>query len=101
MNELPELPNGWEYGIGNRSESYYTTNFQTEYEMGGALAGEHGMGGYSGRVFWDEGGEHHVIIEPITGFNGDDPVYGYPVVSRSFETEEEAHNAVPELIEEL
>ena len=101
MNELPELTNGWEWQSGENGESYYTTNFGTEYEMGGALAGEHGMGGYSGRVYWDEGGEHHVIIEPITGFNGDDPVFGYSVLSAEFKSEEEAHNAVPELIEQL
>ena len=101
MNELPELPNGWEWTGGGHSTSYYTTNFATKYQMGGPLAGEHGMGGYFGQVFWDKDGEHHVVIEPITGFNGDDPVYGYPLVTRSFETEEEAHNAVPELIKKL
>jgi hypothetical protein len=100
MND--ELPSGWKWGSGEKSPSYYTYNFGTEYYMGGDLAGVDGLGGYTGRVFWDRPNEYHnITIRPVIGFEGDDPVYGYDIITRSFESEEEALEAVPELIEEL
>lgn len=101
MTETEELPSGWKWWSGSRGNDYYTLNFGTEYEMGGALAGKHGMGGYFGQVTWDEGRDHLVEIVPIVGFDGDDPRYGYAVESAEFETEEEAVEAVPEMIENL
>lgn len=101
MTETEELPSGWEWWTGNSSDTYYTYNFGTEYYMGGALAGEYGLGGMFGQVTWDEGGKHTVMITPVTSMNGDDPVYGYPVATESFETEEEALEAVPEMINNL
>lgn len=101
MTETPELPNGWEWRGGNRGESYCTITFGTEYHMGGDLAGVHGIGGYDGMLTWDEGGSYIVEIWPIERFDGDDPVFGYSVESALFDTEEEALNAVPEMIESL
>lgn len=100
--EYPELPRGWEWRTGSAGASYYTKWFGTKYLMGGNLAGKHGLGGYDGEVYWDIGGLHHVSIRPVEGIreNGD-PVFGYDKISRSFETMQEAINAVPDLIEEL
>lgn len=100
-NDLPELQNGWEWSGGERGKNYYTTNFGTEYYMGGRYAGEYGLGGFSGQVFWDKGQKHTVQIMPVLSMNGDDPVFGYAAITRRFDTEEEAHNAVPDLIDEL
>lgn len=100
MNE--ELPNGWEWQGGESSPNYYTYNFGTRYHMGGDLVGVDGLGGYHGQVFWDKGNEwHNITIRPVIGFEGDDPVYGYDVVTRSFRSEAEALEAVPELIQKL
>lgn len=96
-----ELPSGWEWGSGEKSPSYYTYNFGTEYYKGGDLVGVHGLGGYDGCVFWDKGQKHTVDIRPVVGFDGDDPRYGYSVMTRTFDSEEEALEAVPELIQEL
>lgn len=100
-NERPELPSGWEWWSGNRAETYLTINFGTEYDMGGPLAGDYGMGGFMGQVTWDEGRDYLVEILPVSCFDGDDPVYGYSVEAAEFETEEEAIEAVPEMIESL
>lgn len=101
MTENENLPSGWEWWSGNRSETYLTLNFGTEYEMGGPHAGNYGMGGFMGQVTWDEGRDYLVEIIPIVGFDGDDPRYGYSVAAAEFETEEEALEAVPEMIENL
>lgn len=101
--ETPELPKGWGWQTGNRSDYYYTYNFGTNYSMGGPYASEYrGMGGMDGEVYWDEGGKHHVVIRPIKSIDGNgDPHYGYPIISKSYETEKEAVEAVPELIKKL
>lgn len=100
--DYPELPDGWEWWSGDRSSSYYTRWFGTEFRMGGALAGKHGLGGYEGEVYWDEGGDHHVAIYPITGVGDDDPIVDeYPAVRGSYDSEQEALDAVPDLIESL
>jgi len=102
MTDTPELPNGWEWRGGERGESYYTINFGTEYRMGGDLAGVHGNGGYDGEVYHDAGSKHKVAIYPIKYYNGnDDPVFGYAVKTGTFDSEQEAIEAVPKLIEEL
>lgn len=102
MNELPELPNGWEWQSGNRGNGYYNTFFGTEYRQGGAYAGKYGLGGMHGCVYWDGGDVHHIEICYVESIDKDgDATYSYPILTDSFETEEEAHNAVPELIEQL
>ena len=102
MTEVSELPSGWEWRGGSRGESYYTINFGTSYTMGGDLAGVHGLGGYDGQVTWDEGGSHIVDIWPIERIDeNDDPQLGYSVESGLFNSEQEALNAVPEMIQSL
>lgn len=100
----PDLPNGWSWWSGNRSKSYYTQWFGTNYRRGGDLVGVDGsIGGFDGQVYWDKGGngKHHVEIIPITGVDNDDPVHGYPTISRSFDSEKEAVEGVVGLIAEL
>lgn len=99
----PELPTGWVWWHGSRSPGYYTRWFGTEFRMGGHLAGKHGLGGYEGEVYWDTGGDHHVAIYPILGTrdDGDPDVSEYPVYSGSFDTEQEAVDAVLDAIREL
>lgn len=100
--DAPELPPGWQWAGGEGSDGYYTSWFETEYRMGGALAGVHGFGGYNGEVYWDTGNDHVVQIRPIVGgVNAPDPEYGYPVVTRHYDTEQAALDAVPELISGL
>lgn len=100
--EAPALPTGWQWAGGERTGGSYTTFFETRYRMGGDLAGVHGFGGYNGVVYWDEGNDHTVQIRPITGgVNADDPEYGYPVVSRKYDSEQAALDAVPDLIRRL
>lgn len=106
MADTPELPRGWEWKGGGRGKRHYTTNFGTEFRMGGALAGKHGLGGYDGQVYWDEKvtdpQEHHVVIYSIEGIDSDgDLRMGYPVISRTYDSEQEALDAVPDLIESL
>jgi hypothetical protein len=100
-NQNPELPNGWEWRGGNRGQTYYDVFFGTEYYMGGPYAGDYGLGGMNGQIYWDKGQSHVVEICPVTSMDGDDPVLGYAEIVEEFQTEEEAHNAVPELIKEL
>lgn len=98
---VPDLPRGWQWASGTRTGETYTRWFQTEYRLGGHLAGVHGLGGYDGQVYHDPGGDHHVEIIPIVDATGDDPTYGYPVVSRADATEQAALDAVPEVIRTL
>ena len=99
--EFPDLPTGWEWWSGERGENYYTRWFGTEYQMGGDLVGVHGMGGYEGEMYWD-GMEHHVQIYPVTGTTPEgDPELGYACKHGEYDTEQEAANAVPDLIREL
>jgi hypothetical protein len=101
--DYPDLPNGWEWRSGNGGSTHYTRWFGTKFQMGGKLAGIHGLGGYDGEMYWDEGGDHHVQIYPIKGIKDDgDPRIGeYSVVSGTYDTEQEAASAIPELIAEL
>lgn len=99
--DFPDLPDGWEWRGGNGGSGYYTLWFGTEFRMGGKLAGKHGLGGYDGQIYWDEPGGHHVEILPITSIRDDDPELGYAEVSRSYDSKQEAVNAVPELIAAL
>jgi hypothetical protein len=100
--DLPELPENWEWQSGNRGQTYYTTDFGTTYRQGGEYAGEYGLGGMSGQVYWDEGGEHIVQIRYIETIDeNDDPRYSYPVVTETFMTEKGAHKSVPDLIRRL
>ena len=101
--EYPDLPKGWSWWSGNVSDGYYTRWFGTDYRMGGALVGKHGLGGYEAEVYWDTGGDHHVAIYPITGIrdDGDSEVAEYATVSRSYDSMQAAIDAVPELIGNL
>lgn len=100
--QCPDLPTGWEWWSGDVSSDHYTRWFGTEYRMGGALAGVHGLGGYEGELYWDRGGngKHKVAIYAITGIRGDgDPeVEDAPTVFREYDTEQAALGAVPKLI---
>lgn len=93
--DFPDLPDGWEWWSGNAGPSHYTHWFGTE----------DAEGGYEGEVYWDEGGggEHHVQIYPIEGIrdDGDPEVSEYPERSPSYDSKQEAIEAVPELIESL
>lgn len=102
--EYPDLPDGWQWAGGEVARSNYTLQFETEYRMGGPLAGVGSrLGGCSGEVYWDRGGDgdHHVQIRPIVGMDGDDPVYDYADVFGRYDSKQEAISAVPRLIERL
>lgn len=100
--EYPDLPDGWEWRMGESGDTSYTRWFGTEYRMGGSLAGVHGMGGYDGQVYWDAGSAFHVEIIPIVGgVTGDDPIFGYPVSTEIYPSLQDALDAVPKLIEGL
>lgn len=98
--DIPKLPTGWEWRSGNRSDSYYTHWFGTTFRMGGKLAGVHGLGGYDGELYWDEGGDHHVQIYPVTAINdnGEARISEYPEAFGSYDSEQEAIDAIPDLI---
>lgn len=100
--DYPEMPNGWEWWSGEASDSYYSQWFGTEYRMGGQYAGEYGLGGMEGQVFWDEGQQHTVQIWYIrTVDENGDPTTSYPTVTESYDTMQEAVNAVVDIISEL
>lgn len=91
--DFPDLPDGWEWWSGNTSSGHYTRWFGTE----------EAEDGYEGEMYWDEGHDHKVLIYPVIGIreDGDPDVSEYPDASASFDTEQEAANAVPDLIEQL
>jgi hypothetical protein len=100
--DLPELPENWEWQSGNRGQTYYTTYFATEYRKGGPYAGEYGLGGMEGSVYWDKGNDHVVEIRYIESVDEHgDPHYSYPVVTASLVTEKASHKSVPDLIDKL
>lgn len=100
--DLPELPNGWEWFSGNRGQTYYDTYFGTVYKKGGPHAGQYGLGGMEGCVYWDEGNEHRVEISYVQTIDEHgDTHYSYPVVTESFVTEKASHKSVPDLIDKL
>ncbi|OYR58491.1 hypothetical protein [Halorubrum halodurans] len=103
MLEFPDLPRGFEWWSGERGTAYYTRWFGTSFRMGGSLAGKHGLGGYDGEMFWDEGGDHYVAIYPILGVRegGDPEVSEYAVSRGRYSTEQAALDAVPEIINRL
>lgn len=88
---FPDLPDGWEWWSGSGGDGYYTRWFGTEERE------------YEGEVYWDDPGQHHVQIYPIIGElpGGDPDVSEYPDKSDSFDTAQDALDAVPELIEEF
>jgi hypothetical protein len=101
--EYPELQDGWEWWSGNTSRSYYTLWFGTEYRQGGDLVHDGCIGGYEGEVYWDRGNDHTVCLYPLTGIrdDGDPRVSEYAEIVRSYDSKQEAVNAVPDLICEL
>ena len=88
QRQSPDLttPDGWHWGIGNRSQSYYTHWLYTD-----KVLYEDGEFGWECQIWWDEGNDHFVQFVPITRLkpNGD-LEYGYPEHSKSFETELQA-----------
>jgi len=104
--DFPSMPTGWEWRSGSQGSGHYTRWFGTTFRMGGSLVGcADSLGGFDGELYWDEGGngKHHVQIRPITGVDSkyDDPIFGYPAISRSFDSEQEALDAIPKMLEEL
>lgn len=91
--DYPDLPDGWEWWSGESSDSYYTHWFGTE----------EAVDGYEGEVYWDDPGDHHVAIYPIRGIrdDGDPDVSEYADKRGSYDSKQEALNAVPDLIERL
>lgn len=91
--EYPDLPESWEWWSGNRSGAYYTRWFGTEHA-------EHG---YNGVIYSDDRQRHIVHIYPIRGIrdDGDPDVAEYPDTNTTYDTEEAAVNAVPDLIRNL
>lgn len=102
MPELPDAPDGWHWGIGESSESYYT---RWLYTNGVLYRNEDDRGSHFGaeiKVYWDEGGEHHVMLVPLVKVRPDgDNEYGYEEKVGSFETEEEALEAAVEKAADL
>lgn len=102
--EWPELPNGWEWWSGEVTPSSYTHWFGTEYRHGGDLVGvDDSIGGFDGELYHDSGGSHHVAIYAVTGERDDgDPVVSeYATERRTFDSKQEAVNAVPDMIQTL
>lgn len=101
--EYPDLQRGWSWWSAIASRSYYTQWFGTKYRFGGDLVHDGCIGGYEGEVYWDSGGDHIVCLYPITGIrqDGDRRVAPYPEIIQSYDTKQDAVNAVPELIREL
>lgn len=100
----PPLPNGWSWRHAEGGTVYYSRWFGTKYDMGGPHAGDYGLGGFEGEIYWDKRGDdlHHVRLTPILSINEiGDPSYGYDCLSRRYDTAEEAHQAVPDLINSL
>ena len=90
---FPELDDDWEWWSGNIGPAYYTHWFGTKVRPDG----------YDGEIFWEDPGDHHVAIYPIRGMrdDGDPDVSEYPDITESFDTKQEAVDAVPQLIAEL
>jgi len=85
MTEL-EAPNGWHWGIGNKSDSYYTYWLYTD-----SILYQDGKFGWECQIYWDEGHKHSVSFNQYTKLKQDgDPEYGYPEHTAQFETEKEA-----------
>lgn len=104
--KYPDLQDGWEWRSGETARSYYTLWFGTEYRQGGDLVHDGCIGGYSGEIFWNIGSPddtHTVMIYPLRGYRDDgDPVIAeYAEIVRSYDSKQDAVNAVPELIREL
>lgn len=83
-----ETPEGWNWGIGEKSDSYYDYWAYDE------------NGDYEIHMLWDKGNNHMVEIIPVEGTdeNGD-RIYGYPKETCEFETEEKAEKYAISLME--
>ncbi|UBF22662.1 hypothetical protein HRTV-25_gp81 [Halorubrum tailed virus 25] len=105
MLDFPDLPRGFEWWSGERGRLHYTRWFGTAFRMGGSLAGKHGLGGYHGEVYWDKrgDGDHHVAIYPVLSVHewGDPEIGEYAVSRGRYKSEQDALDAVPEIINRL
>lgn len=102
--DYPDLPDGWRWIGGNLSNVTYTQWFETDYRMGGNLAGRgKRLGGYSGEIDFDTLNDrgYTVLFYPVTSMAEDEYLSSYPDVQEEFETMQEAVDAVPRLIDEL
>ena len=96
---MPELeaPNGWHWGIGNKSDSYYTYWLYTD-----SILYQDGKFGWECQIWHDSPGKHHVQFIQYTRIKPDgDPEYDYPTRSRSFDKKREAIKYAQEAASEL
>jgi len=91
--EYQDLPEDWSWWSGNVGPGYYTRWFGTDRRGDG----------YDGEVY-NDGTEktHYVAIYPHKGMrdDGDPEIAEFPCARGEFDTEQEAVNAVPELVRE-
>lgn len=80
-------PDGWHWGIGNRSSSYYTHWLYSD-----RILYPNGNFGYEAEIYWDEGHDHTVCFYEIERLkpDGDPVVADVPCYSSRHETEREA-----------
>lgn len=92
MQDQFDAPDGWHFGAGSRSESYYSHWLYTD-----KMLYEDGEFGGEIHVYWDKGGDHHVEWVQYTKIRQDgDPEYDYSEKIGSYVSEEEAMAAAIE-----
>lgn len=81
-----QAPNGWRWGVGNRSATHYTHHLQTD-----KVLYDDGKFGWEAEIYWDRGSEHTVVFRQITRLkdNGD-LLFEHPSHVESFENEDNA-----------
>lgn len=85
-DDEPELPDAWQWGLGEGGSGHYTRPFHTK-----AWLYSDGEFGWDGEIYWDEGQGHTVTFRQIRKkLPNEDPVYGYEQHTQTFDTEEEA-----------
>jgi hypothetical protein len=74
-------PDGWHWGIGESSSSYYTVWLYTNKPLY-----DDGEFGWECEIYWDNGGQHQVLFQQITRMkpNGDYE-YSYPHHVKAFD----------------
>jgi len=87
-----DTPDGWHWGGGGRSSTYYTHWLYSNLRYH-----------YRAQVWWDDGGDHHVHFYEETGQrdDGDVRVSEYPCRRGSFDSEEAALEWAIETAEDL
>lgn len=96
--QTDDSPEGWHWGIGNRSKTYYTHWLYTD-----KILYEDGEFGYEAQIFWDKGQDHTVAFYQIERLkcDGDPVVSEYPTETSRHVTEEEARKAAIETAKQL